>query len=123
MDENELDSSTLISLINKINSKQLIIIKFTATWCAPCKKIKPLCDHYIQKLPSNIIFFEIDVDETMDLYGKLKKYKMVNGIPALLAYTSNNKNSDMWYIPEFSQFGSDSNNVNNFFQNCINYVK
>ena len=123
MDENELDSSTLISLINKINSKQLIIIKFTATWCAPCKKIKPLCDHYIQKLPSNIIFFEIDVDESMDLYGKLKKYKMVNGIPALLAYTSKNKNSDMWYIPEFSQVGSDSNNVNNFFQNCINYVK
>ena len=48
---------------------------------------------------------------------------MVNGIPALLAYTSNNKNSDMWYVPEFSQVGSDSNNVNNFFQNCINYVK
>ena len=123
MDENELDSSTLISLINKINSKQLIIIKFTATWCAPCKKIKPLCDHYIEKLPSNIMFFEIDVDETMDLYGKLKKYKMVNGIPALLAYTSKNKNSDKWYIPEFSQVGSDSNNVNSFFQNCINYVK
>ena len=54
MDENELDSSTLISLINKINSKQLIIIKFTATWCAPCKKIKPLCDHYIQKLHYSI---------------------------------------------------------------------
>ena len=119
----DLNENSLIELINIMNNKELVIIKFTATWCGPCKKINPLCNQYISKLPNNIKFYEIDVDESLELYGKLKKYKMVNGIPALLAYSCNNKNSKTWYIPEFSVLGGDLNNVSNFFNQCLNYIK
>jgi hypothetical protein len=65
-------------------------------------------------------FYEIDVDESIDLYIKLKKFKMLNGIPAFLAYTDGAK--DNWFVPEFSQLGSDEKNVKLFFTSCINYV-
>lgn len=41
---------------------RLIVIDFTATWCGPCKTIKPKV-HELAKQTPNVIFIEIDVDE------------------------------------------------------------
>ena len=49
-----------------------------------------------------------------------KKLKMVNGIPAILAYHSGEK--DFWYVPDDSVLGGDKPQVRNFFDRCINYV-
>jgi len=40
----------------------LIVIDFTASWCGPCKAIKPKI-HELAKQTPNVIFIEIDVDE------------------------------------------------------------
>ena len=37
-------------------------------------------------MSKNILFYEIDVDESIELYIKFKKIKMVNSIPAILVY-------------------------------------
>ncbi|XP_051018449.1 thioredoxin isoform X1 [Acomys russatus] len=41
---------------------KLIVVDFSATWCGPCKMIKPffhsLCEKY-----SNVVFLEVDVDD------------------------------------------------------------
>tara|TARA_B110001452_G_scaffold206981_1_gene177119 strand:+ start:309 stop:674 length:366 start_codon:yes stop_codon:yes gene_type:complete len=115
-----LTEESFISLQKNLLDNQLIILKFTATWCVPCKNIKPICDEYVQKLPKSIAYFEIDIDESLDLYIKLKKYRMVNGIPALLAYKSDCK--DLWYVPDDSQLGGDKQKVKDFFERCIYYV-
>ena len=47
----------------------LIIIKLGATWCGPCKKIEPLVNEWLQKMPSNVCKCIIDIDENIDLYG------------------------------------------------------
>ena len=61
---NELE--TLIKTIDK-TEQHCLLLKFTASWCGPCKTIKPICDKYFKSLPENVIISEIDIDESMDL--------------------------------------------------------
>ena len=102
----------LQTLINNLQDKQIIIIKFTADWCGPCKNIKDICNKHVSQLPKNINFYEIDVDDSIELYSFLKTKKMVNGIPAILAYY--NVKED-YYIPDDSILGGNKEKVNEFF--------
>ena len=68
----------------KATDYEYVILKFTANWCNPCKRIKPLVDTWFQKLPSNFIIVELDIDDTVDLYFALRSKKMLNGIPVIL---------------------------------------
>jgi len=116
-----LSQEELISLQKKLSNNEMIIIKFTADWCVPCKSIKGLVDKYVNILPEKIQYYEIDIDESLELYMKFKKSKMVTGIPAILAFKAGKK--DYWYIPDDSALGSNKETVNNFFIRCINYSK
>jgi thiol-disulfide isomerase/thioredoxin len=109
----ELDVDEFKKLRNELNN-ETILIRFSAVWCAPCQKIKARCEEWFAKLPSNVIIFEIDIDETLELYMALKKFKMVNGIPAILAFHTRPK-EDRWYIPDDSVSGGDLNGVDKFF--------
>ena len=75
----ELEVDEFKKIQNEL-SNDMSSIKFGATWCGPCKKIKALCEEWFSKLPSNVILFDIDIDETMELYMALKKYKMVKNL-------------------------------------------
>jgi thiol-disulfide isomerase/thioredoxin len=116
----EQKMQTILNNFSEQTTKQLLLIKFTASWCAPCNAIKPTCEEYIQKFPSQILYHEIDIDSSLDLYVKLKKYKMLNGIPALLAYHSVQR--DKWYVPDDSHLGGNKVELVKFFDRCINYV-
>jgi thiol-disulfide isomerase/thioredoxin len=98
-------------------SKDVLIIKFGADWCGPCKTINPSYQTFIKNSPPNIIFADIDVDENLDLYLALKKQKMVSGIPAFLAFFAREKR-DAWFIPDDSVVGADAVAVANFFKRC-----
>ncbi|XP_051005348.1 thioredoxin-like [Acomys russatus] len=45
---------------------KLIFVDFSATWCGPCKMIKPffhsLCEKY-----SSVVFLDIDMDDCQDV--------------------------------------------------------
>ena len=114
----ELDTKQFTSLVKNLN-KQVFIIKFTADWCGPCKRIAPLVDKCFRSVPSNVILAEIDVDENLELYMAFKRSRMVNGIPAILAYyAKDNRDNDNYYIPDDSVVGADEKNVSAFFQRC-----
>ena len=94
-----------------------VIIKLGATWCGPCQKIKPLCNACFKHMPSNVISFDIDCDDNMELYSFFKNKRMMNGIPAIFAYTINkNRDNNLWYIPNMSVLGSDDNQIKNLFK-------
>lgn len=112
----ELDVAQLEKLQATMGNS-LIIIKFGAEWCGPCKKIAPTYKTFISKSASNIICADIDVDENLDLYMALKKYKMVQGIPVFLAFYGDVKR-DKWYIPDDSVVGADEKSVAEFFKRC-----
>ena len=112
-----LNIVTLEKVQKELESNQILIIKFTAEWCGPCKGIKPICEKCISNLPQHILFQEIDVDESIELYSFLKTKKMVNGIPAILAYFAGEK--DSFYIPDDSVLGGDKKQVESFFQRIL----
>jgi thiol-disulfide isomerase/thioredoxin len=117
---NSLTDKELVSMQQNLPPKNIIIIKFTAEWCGPCQNIKSLCESYVKNLPDSIIFYEIDIEESLELYMKLKSAKMVNGIPALLAYKDGPK--DFWYVPDDSHLGGNQEGVKKFFERCLKYV-
>jgi len=112
----ELNVEKLIALQTSMGNG-LLIIKFGADWCGPCKKIAPTYKKFINVSTENILFADIDVDENLDLYMALKKHKMVQGIPVFLAFYGNT-DRDKWYIPDDSVIGADEKAVNDFFQRC-----
>ena len=117
----EINENKILEMINELPEKNIIVLKFTAAWCGPCKKIHSTCEKFLQNIPESIKYYEIDIDDSIELYMKLKKNKMVNGIPALLAYYPIKK--EKWFIPDDSHLGSDINELNNFFNRCLEYVK
>ena len=115
-----LNETILKSKCEALGEKDMIIIKFTADWCGPCKLIKDMCIQFEKTKPSSIQYYEINIDESIELYMKLKKMTMVNGIPALLAYKVGIK--EHWFIPDEFHLGSDKKGLVQFFDKCIKYA-
>lgn len=97
------------------NNPGLIIIKFGAEWCQPCKRIKEQVNYYFERMPNNVQCMVIDIDECFDVYAFLKSKKMVNGIPVLLCYNKGN----VGFIPDDSVTGTDNVHLNQFFERCV----
>lgn len=117
----ELDSNTLKLIISNIDIKDcnILIVKFTATWCRPCQTIKKLCNECFTNLPKNVIISEVDVDENMELYMFMKKKRIVSGIPAILVwYPTTSRDANLWYIPNDSISGSSTPDIYALFKRC-----
>ena len=93
----------------------VVIIKFGAEWCGPCKKIEAQVHASMNLMPENVQCYIIDVDDCFELYAYLKSKKMVNGIPAILAYYKDNTS----YIPSDSVLGANPEQVDLFFKRCF----
>jgi thiol-disulfide isomerase/thioredoxin len=101
------------------NNPGLLIIKFGAEWCGPCKKIEGLVNDWFSKMPDNVQPAIIDVDDCFELYGFLKSKKRVNGIPVILCYYKGNLN----YISDDTVIGADEKQINLFFERCLQKCK
>ncbi len=44
------------------NPNKLIVLDFKATWCGPCKAIKPFVE-YLSNNYKNVDFYEIDIED------------------------------------------------------------
>ena len=98
------------------NNPGILIFKFTADWCGPCKKIKDYSYMKSNELPEHITMFEVNVDECFDLYAFLKHKKMVNGIPVFLAYAKGMNEG-----PIASITGASIPDIEAFFTACKSY--
>ena len=95
-------------------------MKLGAEWCGPCKRIEPLVQKCMTQMPTNKIQCAIlDVDESFELYAFLKNKKMVNGIPAILAYYKGNTN----YVPDDVVIGADEKEVMELFNRSILHTR
>lgn len=99
--------------------KQVLIVKFSAEWCKPCQKIKKFVHERFDEMPNNVVFAEIDIDETMELYVAFKSKKMVKGVPSILAFHGDVKrDKEHWYIGDNSISGSNETSLEAFFKHC-----
>jgi len=93
----------------------VMIFKYTADWCKPCKTIKTLVDSHFETLSSeNTMCFEVDIDDNFDLFSYMKTKKMMKGIPTLMAY----KQGTTSFVPDDSISGTDVNEIIAFFTRC-----
>ena len=96
-----------------VNNQGVIIFKFGAEWCGPCKSIEPLLHQWLNhpQLPQNLDFYMVDIDESFDVYAFLKKKRQINGVPGIFAYYRGNTN----YVPNDMIMGADQTKINDFF--------
>jgi len=100
-------------------SNLVVIIKFTASWCKPCKIAKPIIDKEISRMSNNILYYTVDIDKQIDIYIKLKSKKMISGIPALIAwYPRDRNNNNEWFIIDNSVNGTNEELIASFFKQC-----
>jgi thiol-disulfide isomerase/thioredoxin len=93
----------------------IIVLKFGAEWCGPCKKIEGLVGDWFKKMPTNVQTGVIDIDDNFELYAFLKKKRMIQGIPAIFRYNSGNTN----YIPDDIVSGADKTQIDAFFDRMM----
>ena len=71
----------LKNIIENNGREELAVIKFSASWCGPCRQMEKSIEN-IEKENSNVKFYNIDVDESPDL---AEEYDVMS-IPVLLYY-------------------------------------
>lgn len=67
--------SKLIEVVDSkfdLSTNKYIFLFFTASWCGPCKSIKPQIEEIANKIVNkNIIFYKIDIGENEELAEKM----------------------------------------------------
>lgn len=66
---------------NESNAATIIICKFTATWCKPCKEIQPLFESLAVESQDSCTFIVVDVDELDEVSSSYK----VSALPTFIA--------------------------------------
>jgi thioredoxin 1 len=94
----------------------IVVLKFGAEWCGPCKLIEPYVNEIFTKLPNSVTAGIIDVDENFELYAILKRKKIVQKIPTILRYDPENQD----IIPDDSIVGVDEGQLKRFFDDIMN---
>jgi thiol-disulfide isomerase/thioredoxin len=98
------------------DNKKTVVFKFGADWCGPCKKISRDIELFKESIiyNENIVWFDIDVDESVEIFGMLKTKRIVNGVPAVLAYFSDNNT----IYPDEFVLGANKDHIYSLFS-CI----
>jgi thioredoxin 1 len=116
----QINKEQLHNLLKTLPKDKMVILKFYADWCNPCKKITNICKEYFMKLPENAIIIDVNIDDQIELYTFFKKKRRVNSIPAILMwYNDNIDNGDLWYISSDSVNTSMKREVIGFFERCV----
>jgi len=69
-------------LEREIAIKPLVLVDFSAVWCAPCKVVEPLIDQLADELHEHVAVVKLDIDENRDLALNYD----VNAIPTVIVF-------------------------------------
>jgi thioredoxin-like negative regulator of GroEL len=116
--ETELGTTIEFGEELKTNNPGMILVKFGATWCKPCKKVDGLVKRLMLQMPDNFRCFIIDIDECLDVYAFLKSKRMANGIPSIMAWKKGNGG----IVPDHVVSSSSEDEIHAFFQKCLQMV-
>ena len=65
-----------------LENNNLVIVEFSATWCMPCKAMKPIIESVTNQFDGKAKVLSIDVEEEPDLATKYK----IRNIPTILYF-------------------------------------
>ena len=90
--------------------KDIVLVFFTSTDCAPCKNIKPYVQDKLASCP--YVCLQLDRNVDADVYSALQTKKQVKGVPSLLAYAKGNTT----LMANLSISGTNQNEIDCFFE-------
>jgi thiol:disulfide interchange protein len=97
------------------NNPGVVVVKYSATWCKPCKLIANHVASRAAALPGTATFLDLDLDRDTDLYSLLKAKRQVRGVPVLLAY----KKGNVTPYADNSVTGADTVAIDTFFNSLV----
>jgi thioredoxin 1 len=65
-----------------IANHEIVLIDYHATWCGPCKAMKPAIEKLKQEYADKVLIYQIDVDHAPELV----KSQAIEGVPTLQLY-------------------------------------
>lgn len=65
-----------------INSNQLTLVDFFATWCGPCKMMHPVLEQLKRKLGDKIRIIKVDVDKNQSIAMNYR----IQAVPTLILF-------------------------------------
>ena len=65
-----------------INSEQLTLVDFFATWCGPCKTMHPVLEQLTEQMGDRLRILKIDVDKNEALSASYR----VQAVPTLMLF-------------------------------------
>ena len=65
-----------------INSNQLTLVDFYATWCGPCKMMHPVLEQLKADLGDSIRIIKLDVDKS----GDIAEAYRIQAVPTLMLF-------------------------------------
>lgn len=71
---------------NALDSNDIVVIDFSATWCGPCRMIAPFLEEIEKEMPE-IKIFKVDIDEDPDLATDYD----VMSVPTLILFKKGEK--------------------------------
>lgn len=96
-------------LKNHVKNHEVVIVKFKAEWCGPCKKVAPHIKTLMDTF-NKINYVEVDVDDGSNIASYLK----IRSIPTIISYV----NGDIHEILS----SSNTTDITNFFVKTNQYV-
>lgn len=65
-----------------INSSELVLVEFFATWCSHCKQMMPVVEQLKKKMAGAVKIYQYDIDEN----EKLGDDENVDSLPTFILY-------------------------------------
>lgn len=96
-------------------SSEGCIVKFTADWCGPCKKIAPVYEELSIKYNNHVIFLEVNIDDAKEITN----YEDIKSIPLFVFYYKGAKLNSLTI--RGVNIGTLINNVQVFVESLIEY--
>ena len=92
-----METNVEMNQVEKINSKQdfdniiknsfnTVFVKFTASWCGPCRMMIPVIEKVASEL-TNVKFLEIDVDDSDGLSDEY----FISSVPTMMIFKDSKK--------------------------------
>ena len=69
--------------IDKIKKEEISVIQFSASWCAPCKVLKPIMEKLSDEFKDKANFYYADIDEKAINSASAAA---VRGVPTVVVY-------------------------------------
>ncbi|MBK6827497.1 MAG: thioredoxin [Chitinophagaceae bacterium] len=72
-----------------LNGKTPVLVDFTATWCGPCKMMKPVLEELHQRKGEQVRIIKIDIDQSPAAANAFQ----VQSVPTLILFQ---KGKQLW---------------------------